>query len=563
MKILLVGLSVLLVSTLVFLMNSCADNSTTSISLDDTNGYDIRTNHVLHPSAYISQMCYTKTYDDENNSYNPCFACHTKNLQPNYVYENSDLQERYDFPSPALKNPFINNFIDFSKRVHEISDEEIIKYVNKSNYFDTNNNIILEYKLNHLSKLWDSNGDGQWSGYIPDCYYNFDQNGFDIAPNGKTTGWTAFAYTPFLGTFWPTNGSTDDVLIRLYSAFRTMNKNSDFNATVYKVNLAIVESLIKRKDIKINPVNENFFSVDLDKDGKLGIANYIKYEWAPNDGKFMYYVGYAKELQESGSLHAAAGLYPEHTEFLHSVRYIKSDKKGETAIAPRMKELRYAKKLIWLTYANLQNKGQADIQEKDLNPDRLEIFRGTMESGLGNNLGWVYQGFIEDKKGDLRPQSYEETLNCMGCHSGIGVLTDSTFAFPRKLDNDFQNGWYHVTQKDLKDIHETQLVNGEWELEKYLKNNPYGDEFRENNEIYKKFYLANKEHNTTMMSRLRDDISLLLYPSHNRALQLNKGYKALVEIQQFYNGKAGHIKPMKNIFKAVKEGQSTYLKILQ
>lgn len=572
--------SVLFTGTLVFFISACGssngkyqDNNLTKdinktiiypkVSLADTNGYDIRNSHAFHPSAYITQMCYTKTTDDKNNKYNPCFACHTKNKAPNYVYGDDDLQESYDFPAPALKNPFINNFIDFSKRVDELSDKEIMEYVDTSNYFDANKNIVLQYKLKHLSELWDSDGDGKWSGYIPDCYYDFDENGFDSAPNGKETGWTAFAYTPFLGTFWPTNGSTDDVLIRLDPAFRTMKKGGDFNVTVYKVNLAIVESLIKRKDIKINPVDENAFGVDLDKDGILGIAKYIKYEWAPNDGKYMYYVGYAKELQENGTLHAAAGLYPEHTEFLHSVRYIKSDKDGEIAIAPRMKELRYAKKTMWLTYANLQNKGQADIQEKDLNPDVLETFRGTMESGLGNNMGWVYQGFIEDKKGDLRPQSYEETLNCMGCHSGIGVITDSTFAFPRKLDNSFQNGWYHATQKDLKGVHETQLADGEWELQRYLKQNPYSDEFRENDEAYKKFHLANQELNTTMLSKLKDDITLLLYPSHKRALQLDKGYKALVEQQQFYNGKAGHIKPMKNVYKEVTEGQSTHLHKLQ
>ena len=531
-----------------------------SIALSDTNNYDIRNSLAQHPSAYVTQMCYTKTTDDTNKSFNPCFSCHTVNKIPNYVMGDDDLQEAYDFPEPALKNPFLNNFIDFSQRVSEISDAEIMKYVDQSNYFDANRNMILTEQLKHLSPLWDSDGDGKWSGYMPDCNYNFNKKGFDILPNGKPSGWVAFAYMPFLGTFWPTNGSTDDVLIRLDKSMMQATKDGDFNSTIYSINLAIVESLIKQKNMTIERINENDLGVDLNKNGILDETDTVVYDWAPNDGKYMSYVGFAKVLQEEKKLHLAAGLYPENTEFLHSVRYIKSDKKGEIGIAARMKELRYAKKNLWLTYANLQNKGMADIQEASINPDRLETFRGTMESGLGNNMGWTYQGFIEDKNGNLRPQSYEETLNCMGCHSGIGVITDSTFAFPRKLDNDFQRGWYYPTQKDLKNVPENRYSDGTYELSHYLKLNPYGDEFRANNEVYKKFHLQNGDLNQTMLGKLHNDVSLLLYPSHKRALNLDKGYKALVEQQQFYNGKAGHIKSMQNVYKELKEGQTTHNK---
>ena len=559
------SLSVLFLGTLSFALVACNSTKEVStlphtISLDDTNGYDIRQNTPIHPSAYITQMCYTKTTDKDNNKYNPCFACHTTNRVPNYTMSDTNLQENYDFPAPALKNPYTNNFIDFSKRVATIDDATIIKYVDTSNYFDKNKNIILQQELQKLSPLWDSNGDGKWSGYIPDCYYNFDKKGLDRDPNNKPTGWVAFAYMPFLGTFWPTNGSTDDVLIRLDDSFRKINSNGDFNSTIYLLNLAIVESLIKQKSIPIQPINEALVGVDLNKNSIVDTATEVVFDWDPNHGKNMSYVGYAKTLQEEGKIHLAAGLYPENTEFLHSVRYIKSDKDGEIAIAPRMKELRYAKKTLWLTYANLLNKGLADVQEADLNPDRLETFRGNMEHGLGNNMGWVYQGFIEDKNGNLRPQSYEETLNCMGCHSNIGVTTDSTFAFPRKLDNNFQHGWYHATQKDLRDIAEFHDVNGTWELEKYLQLNPYSDEFRENSEAYNKFHTPSGDLNQTMLQNLRKDVTLLLYPSHERALLLDKAYKALVEQQKFYNGKAGHIKPMHNVYKKVKDGQSTHLK---
>ena len=529
---------------------------------DSTNGYDIRTMNVKHPTAYIVQMCYTKTVDENGKAHNPCFACHVQNRPPNYVYEDDGLQAAYDFPATAQVNPNSNNFKDFSKAVKKISDEEIIKYVNQSNYFDANRTIILANKLRHLPKTWDFNGDGVWSGYIPDCYYNFDKNGFDHSPDGKPTGWVAFAYMPFLGTFWPTNGSTDDVLIRLDKPFRQLIKSDKFNPTVYKVNLAIVESLIKRKNISINLVDENMFGVDLNKDGKLDTASQITYDWAPNKGRYMSYVGYAKTLQEQGLLHLAAGLYPEGTEFLHSVRYIKSSPDGNISVAPRMKELRYGKKLIWLTYADLKNKGSEELKEADLDDsNKIETFRGNMETGLGNNLGWVYQGFIENKYGNLRPDSYEETLSCMGCHSGIGVITDSTFAFPRKLDN-FRHGWYHWSKKHyLKGIPERKYSDGTWEFTHYLKLNSSGNEFRTNKEVKNKFFLKDGKFNSSAIERLHKDVSELLYPSYKRAIMLDKAYRAIVETQLFIDGKAAHIKPLKNVYKSVQSGKSTHNKI--
>lgn len=542
--------------TALWLLQGCGGGDSSDLTFDSTNGYDIRTMKVYHPSAYIEQMCYTKTVDENGKAHNPCFACHIENNPPNYVMENDKLQANYDFPAPAQTNPFSNHFKDFSDTVANISNAEIIAYINKNNYIDENLSLRLAEKLKKLPKIWDFNGDGAWSGYIPDCYYNFDENGFDHKPNGTPTGWVAFAYMPFLGTFWPTNGSTDDVLIRLDKPFMQLTKDGEFNATVYKVNLAIVESVIKREDIPIDPVDENLFGVDLDKDGTLNYASQIRYDWAPTEGRLMSYVGYAKTLQEQDLIHLAGGLYPEGTEFLHSVRYIKSSADGNISLAPRMKELRYAKKLTWLTYTDLKNRGLAAIKSKDIDPDRLETFRGNMEVGLGNNMGWVYQGFIEDKYGNLRPQSYEETLNCMGCHSGISATTDSTFAFPKKL-NDFQNGWYHWSQKDLKGVHEKRYSDGTWEFTNYLKLNNSGDEFRENREVYEKFFLENGELNSSAIERLHNDVTELLYPSYERAIMLNKAYKALVETQLFIEGRAAHIKPLKNVHQSVQSGEST------
>ena len=536
-----------------------------ALDLSATGGYDIRSAHLVHPGAYIPAMCYTKTVDRKGGKHNPCFACHIEPKAPNYAFGDEELQAAYDFPDPALKNPYSNLFRDFRPLIAKIDDATIKRYVSESNYFDSEGRIVLRKKLLHLPAQWDENGDGKWSGYLPDCYYHFDDHGIDHAPDGRATRWAAFAYTPFLGTFWPTNGSTDDVLIRLPASFARARRGGDYNETIYRLNLAVVESLIKRKDIAIDPVDERSLGVDLDRDGRLDVARKVTFDWAPLQGRMMSYVGEAKELLTRGKVHLAAGLYPEGTEFLHSVRYLGFDKNDSVILAPRMKELRYAKKVLWASYADLHNKGLADFREGDLDPESLEHFSGSMERGLGNHMGWVYQGFIEDRNGDLRPQSREETLNCMGCHSGIGATTDGTFAFPRKLDaaSSWRRGWYHATQKDLHGIPEPRLCDGSYEYTRYLRFNRSGNEFRNNDEVTRRFFTPSGELNATMIRRLHRDVTLLLLPSTRRALRLDKAYKALVETQSFIQGRAAHGASLDNVvWREVNASQPTHLKIV-
>lgn len=90
-------------------------------------------------------------------------------------------------------------------------------------YTKTIGDIIVAKKLENLPKEWDVKHNEKWNGYIPDCYHNFDKDGLDKNKKVNYTGWVAFAYMPFLGTFWPTNASTDDVLIRLSKKFRIIN----------------------------------------------------------------------------------------------------------------------------------------------------------------------------------------------------------------------------------------------------------------------------------------------------------------------------------------------------
>jgi len=562
---------------------------------------DLKTKVLYNETAYISSQCYTKTVNEENENilHNPCFSCHTKNKEPNFTFDDADLQEAYDFPAIAYKNPWTNLFKDRTKEVSKISDKQILDYIRVDNYKDKDGEIILDKKLNDLSRQWDFNNNGKWDGYIPDVAFNFDNQGFDKKEDGSYTGWRAFAYYPFLGTFWPTNGSTDDVMIRLPKEFYLDDKNS-FDKELYKVNLAVVEALIKQKSIKIQSVDEKKYNFDLNQNGKLDITNEVVFNWKKPIYDFktkklsnfsMSYLGKAKKLLEDNKLKIAPGLYPTGTEFAHSVRYVDIDENKNIKMALRMKEFRYAKKHNWNTYAQLQNVGYAELKEKHDFPDRTDTYLGDIERGVSNKRGWYYQGFIEDKKGDLRPQTYEETLFCMGCHSNIGSIADSTFVFQRKFEKeqDLSYGWYHWSQKGLKGIKDKKLPSGETEYVRYLKLNNAGDEFRANEEVMNKFFVKNwrkdkqniekdlieKLENPNIVQKqtwklkekeiekVRDNISYLILPSPKRALKLNKAYKVIVDEQSYIYGRDAHIKPVVNVHKDIKIGEMTHLQKVQ
>src|SRR5262249_20359810 len=150
--------------------------------------------------------------------------------------------------------------------------------------------------------------------------------------------------------------------------------------------------------------------------------------WPPREGRKLHYVGQAAKLDPATEGWPAAGLFPRGTEFLHSLRYLDVSTDGGAAHArmgARMKELRYMQKARWLTYSDLELAAESEKREKKRSPDRLRWVLGDAERGLQTGTGWTISGFIEDAAGELRPQTYEETAACIGCHGGIGAGADS------------------------------------------------------------------------------------------------------------------------------------------
>lgn len=139
-------------------------------------------------SAYIPPQCYTNVIQENKKVSNPCYACHVNGTRPNYLHDDGDLQIEYDFTDYSSFNRYSNLFKDRSEEVSVISDELIDKYVEESNYFDLSGEIILSEILKDVPKTWDVNQDGQWGGYIPDAYFNFDLYGMDVDPQGLPTG---------------------------------------------------------------------------------------------------------------------------------------------------------------------------------------------------------------------------------------------------------------------------------------------------------------------------------------------------------------------------------------
>ncbi|MCB1492085.1 MAG: hypothetical protein KDJ77_09860 [Rhodobiaceae bacterium] len=526
--------------------------STLPATAADLTGKDLS-----NPTAYIPPQCYTKTVDAAGLAHNPCYTCHVRSRRPNAIND-FDLQLAYSFPAPARENRWTNLFVDRSAAVAAVPDDDILDWVRTDNYRAPDGTIRLAAALADPPAGWDADGDRAWNGFVPDAWFDFDDAGFDTAPDGTPTGWRAFAYDPLPGTFWPTNGSTDDVLIRLPEAYRETAEGQPDRET-YVVNLAIVEALINRADVPIAPVDEKRHGIDLDNDGTLSMADKVVFRFRPTKGQTMRYAGRAGLLQDAGEAPLAAGLYPLGTEFLHTVRYIDVDDAGRIAMAPRVKEVRYMLKTRWQTYADLQEGGLAEAKERSDFPDRIALFDGDVETGISNGAGWRLQGFIEDADGALRPQTFEETVFCMGCHGGVGVTDDSTFAFPRKLGAASpRRGWWHWTQEDgLVGVPDRLRADGSPEYAFYLKENGAGDEFRGNTEVMHRFFAPDGALKPDELDRLRSDVATLLYPSRDRALSLNKAYREIVREQSYIRGRDATILPQETVHRSVEADEET------
>ena len=492
--------------------------------------------------AYIPPACYADTQGAQGKVHNPCYSCHTKGQPPNYI-DDSDLQLEYSFPKPALVNSWTNLWQDRRAALQKISDQEISDYVQRDNYKVAGNIGIAEKLASKFPPEWDSNDNGIWEGFLPDVYYQLDADGFDRDPEGNYNGWKQYHYAPFPGNFSPINGSVGDAFIRLGDDFR-VDRQGHFNLSLYRLNLAIVESAIKQKTLTVAPFDEHEYGVDLDKNGRLNLTNSIVFSDQPGA---MQLIGKAGQLQTHDRIHLEAGLFPESTEFFHSLRYLHVASNGEVTQAARVKEVRYSVKKRWHSPTQLARFAADEIKEKAYTPDRPRWVRGNQEFGVSNRLAWQYQGFIEDRDGDLRPQTHQELVFCVGCHSGIGATTDSNFSFARKF-SDGQASYF------VNAIGATNYAGAEHEVA------PIYDLLAQYTGYIQQNHALNDFRNIKGDIRLPLDaqrMRSLLWSTAKNAVLKNKAYRLVVQEQSYTAGRDAIVAPLVYIHQELEEGTQT------
>jgi hypothetical protein len=473
---------------------------------------------VYNREAIVPPQCYTKT----TAFYNPCYTCHqdAKPRREN-VMNDADLQEAYSFSDLGMTNHWKNLFEDRSRRVANISDDAILEYVSGNNYSE------LPARLKEAG----------FQGWVPDLANlqlaadAFDDEGF--AKDGSH--WIAYSYKPFPSTFWPTNGSTDDVMIRLPEHFRTA-RDGRYSRDTYKANLAIVEAKIKGvSEIGCLALDERKIGRDLDGDGSLTTISRIT--------AVDSYVGAAEHV------FADSHLYPQGVEFAHTVRYLGITPDGEIGPSARMKEVRYMKK--WREFSKPVYARQYQLESFEKEAGNLPGYQNLGDWGLDNGNGWSIQGFIEDSQGRLRVNTYEETLFCMGCHNSIGSTIDKTFSLARKVDG--AAGWGYINLKGMPDAPTQGETRGE--IATYLERVGGGSEFRHNDEMFGRWFMADGtvDHDKVAAAR---DVYELIAPSRERALALNKAYKTIVEDQSFIFGRDAMVTPPGNVYERI-DNEST------
>ncbi|MGK0249871.1 MAG: hypothetical protein ACI910_002632 [Oleispira sp.] len=464
--------------------------------------------------SVIPPQCYTKTDGDKN----PCYVCHqtyTDPLRPNFVKDGS-LQGNYEFSDEGMTNSWKNLFKDRSKEIDAIDDQTIMNWVSQDNY------------SSFIKRL---NNDSSWKGEMPEiknlAYPKkaFYENG--IAKDGSH--WIAYNYKPLPSSFWPTNGSTGDAMIRLPKEFRELE--GQYSEALYLQNLALLEQSIKQTQKEDQANNPHVY---------LGDASNINIEYM---------------------------LYPKGTEFLHTVRYLGINEDESIYNAPRMKEVRYMKKAKFKSISALKSSYFIEAKEKILGQLPQTINIG--DRGIDNGFGWILNGYIENKKGELRQQNKQEMASCNGCHKTLGSTIDQVFSFSRKLEG--RQGWGYIDLTKITDVpniivsseksskgNEKGVQHGEQYGDQYGEYLTYfqrvggGDEFRQNSEMLTRWFHDDGQVNKEAVEALAS-IYPLITPSKERALALNKTYKLIVAEQSYIFGRDAVLKPAKNVLKKVEE----------
>lgn len=75
----------------------------------------------------------------------------------------------------------------------------------------------------------------------------------------------------------------------------------------------------------------------------------------------------------------------------------------------------------------------ADVEDENDNSPYVEYIGNEGQGWVDNGAGWIISAYIENRNGELRPQTTEELAQCIGCHGRVGNTVDAVWSFQRKL----------------------------------------------------------------------------------------------------------------------------------
>jgi hypothetical protein len=369
-----------------------------------------------NPQPNIPAQCYIET---SGGTQNACQYCHTDGLADSALGNNnpeSDLQLAYRFSPGMSVNHWENTLFPekLSQAVAAAGQDpanwDMRTYIRQDDWSQA------FAQRGGDPRIWNSGSDGPFElvpGLDP-ADLPADPDGFVRSSNASrgyffdgqrwNTGWRAVNFMPY-GIFSPMTGSVSGIYIRLPPAFM-QTADGRYDLDTYEQNL----------DLLVRAIQDRLQADD------------------PRT-----YFGAA------GGVEVQAGLYPLGTEFAHPLHYVDVAADGsDPAISPfpgtrarRIKELRYMYK--WYPFDPTKAPAQTEEQGGDLG----NVLSNPAQGWIENGAGWILAAYIEDRDGHLRPQSTEELMQCMGCHSGQGLsggfksgtgnTVDSTWALPRKF----------------------------------------------------------------------------------------------------------------------------------
>lgn len=521
-----------------------------------------------NPYANIPAQCYIET---SYGTQNACLFCHTNAAarielgntipQAGMNPKVGNLQTEYAF-GPAnefAKNPNVNpwkNLIapkelnkEFKKLNIDTKKWNNQKYIKEDNWQKAYDSKLNTKEFRLFPRLNPANLPAQDDGFVRTSK---KEDTVFKDKKGLNTGWRAINFVPY-GIFTPYSGSVSGIYIKLPKKFMK-DESGKFNLQTYKENLNLLEKAVQDRLLK-------------------------------NDKK---YLGMAK------SIDVERGLFPVGTQFAHPLHYVdvqadetySNNNKYPGLRANRVKEIRYMYKY------QMYYPKEVVTKEED-----APLYYNEKEAWIDNGAGWYMSAYIEDKNGDLRGQTPQELLSCIGCHSstygfepeqftsGTGNAIDTIWSMPRKLPEDA--GWkemnylaYKFNKNSKKDntsgtSHMKDPINknanmGEFRyflnhvvgaslygdmpklMEEYLKTivtkkNAYSDDFPSLvfDDVYK--FRKTQEKRLKLIREFTKRKGYLttegfiqgalLYPSLDASLKSIEGYRKIVSTQRYRYGK--------------------------